>query len=272
MTHAFYTSISKVPKDCWKLLYDALPWEERKRKACRFRFQDDRRRCIAAGALLKFLLEQWTADGLVSETACNVSRSPESNHKIRLSPESVQDDRYMLTMGEYGKPALFYAQGCDMKSFSQRVNAVQSADRNGQSLPGSIMPEVLFNLSHSGDYAVCAIGDVPVGVDVQCPEKNQGDLAAYFFTGAEQQWIAQAGDPDDEIRRFTRIWTRKESYLKLLGIGLNMELDSFEVIPGQEAKGLRQKVFFREFSLPGGIVSVCSPEEIADDLREITFL
>ena len=42
-------------------------------------------------------------------------------------------------------------------------------------------PGVHFSLSHSGDWAVCAIGDHPLGVDIEKCEPGRPDIASRFF-------------------------------------------------------------------------------------------
>lgn len=85
--------------------------------------------------------------------------------------------------------------------------------------------EYEFNLSHSGRYAACAIADYPVGLDMQilcsCSEK----LVRRFFAKREQDIILSANDRD---AAFTRLWCRKESYLKTLGCGIRTELSSLD--------------------------------------------
>lgn len=101
---------------------------------------------------------------------------------------------------------------------------------------------VHFSLSHSGDYVCCAIGDGPVGIDIQ--QKTEGKerlerLAERFFTCSEKRMLSEC---EKEQRRdlFFRMWSIKESYLKLTGEGLCGGLSSFE-ISWQEKKIIRKK-------------------------------
>ncbi len=91
--------------------------------------------------------------------------------------------------------------------------------------------EFAFNLSHSGDWAVCAIGRRgPLGIDVERlrPMKDAAGLARRYFAPAEiETWRKLA--PNEQIPAFFRCWTRKEAYLKALGDGLRAPLDRFVV-------------------------------------------
>ena len=83
-----------------------------------------------------------------------------------------------------------------------------------------------ISVSHSGAIVVCAVAGVAVGVDVETPKTRTVaavKLAEQNFTAAETSWVA--GDPDD---RFRMLWVLKESYLKLLGVGLAGGLRSLE--------------------------------------------
>lgn len=83
-----------------------------------------------------------------------------------------------------------------------------------------------FNLSHSGPYAACAISDSPLGLDIQTLTECREALVRRFFTVQEQEHILNAASRSEA---FTRLWCRKESFLKAIGLGLRLELDSFEV-------------------------------------------
>ena len=42
-------------------------------------------------------------------------------------------------------------------------------------------PEVYFNLSHAGKWALCALGDVPLGCDVERVGRGREKLAARYY-------------------------------------------------------------------------------------------
>ena len=77
--------------------------------------------------------------------------------------------------------------------------------------------EVFFSLAHCGDYAVCAVSDVPVGVDIELPRVGGARLAKRFFQPDEAALVYAADDPDCE---FCRLWTLKESYIKYADLRL----------------------------------------------------
>lgn len=92
-------------------------------------------------------------------------------------------------------------------------------------------PNVHFNLSHSGDYAVIGIADAPIGVDIE-RVKSEPDvmaLAERFFARDEIGYI-QGQEGEAQRLAFFRIWTLKEAYVKAIGKGLGYGLDTFSVI------------------------------------------
>jgi len=90
-------------------------------------------------------------------------------------------------------------------------------------------PNVFFNLSHSGDYVVCAFDTYPVGIDIErVKDIEYMDLAENFFTKKEYDYIMK-GDFNQQLNRFYDIWTLKESYIKCSGKGLSVPLKSFSI-------------------------------------------
>ena len=119
-----------------------------------------------------------------------------------------------------------------------------------------------FNISHAGDYAVLALSQHAVGVDLeQIRPIDWRKIAARFFHPLELTYLEQAENPEAE---FFRIWTLKESYLKAEGTGFSISPASFAVLP----EGERSARFFMETAyrftridaFPGYCLSVCSLE------------
>jgi 4'-phosphopantetheinyl transferase len=79
-----------------------------------------------------------------------------------------------------------------------------------------------FNLSHSGDVAVCAVAEREVGVDVERiqPELAQPWIAEQFFTPEEARHI-RALPLQQRCQQFFECWTRKEALLKAMGLGFS---------------------------------------------------
>jgi len=93
---------------------------------------------------------------------------------------------------------------------------------------------VTFNLSHSAELAVLAVGtDVRIGVDVEHQRADSDHLAiADRFFSPREAAVLRAIDPESRPDAFLECWTRKEAYIKALGAGLSIALDSFDVAFG----------------------------------------
>ena len=108
--------------------------------------------------------------------------------------------------------------------------AEDAEDENGKPyLPRC--PELFFSLSHSGTLAMCAAADRSVGCDIQTVTPRSLRIAERFFTAAEQERIFSQATEDARLDMFYRIWTLKESFVKCIGLGLALPLDSFTVYP-----------------------------------------
>lgn len=85
-----------------------------------------------------------------------------------------------------------------------------------------------FNISHSGNYVLCAISQHGrVGIDVE--QVKPLDLSHYrsVFTTKEWKSIIHASSP---LTNFYMYWTIKEAIIKACGKGLSTPLDQFEVL------------------------------------------
>jgi 4'-phosphopantetheinyl transferase len=96
-----------------------------------------------------------------------------------------------------------------------------------------------FNLSHSGDVALCAIARfATVGVDVEAIRESRDlmPIARRFFSFAEQAAL-QALPSEQQCLAFYQCWSSKEALLKAWGTGLATPLDQFNVrvAPGEAA-------------------------------------
>jgi 4'-phosphopantetheinyl transferase len=111
---------------------------------------------------------------------------------------------------------------------------------------------IKFNLSHSDDVAMLAVTrGLTVGIDIERinPEFATEEIAERFFAKGEIECL-QALPIAERADSFFSCWTRKEAYIKALGDGLSVPLDSFEVAfgPGIGAALLQVKTDPREVS------------------------
>lgn len=113
-----------------------------------------------------------------------------------------------------------------------------------------------FNLSHSGQWCVLAVGAGEIGVDIeQLDERNLG-IAPMVCTPDELAWMRR-----DPLERFHTLWTWKESVMKATGLGVALEPGRFEVLPFASGMPvlLRKTLWYaRSGTLDGYRYSVCA--------------
>lgn len=124
---------------------------------------------------------------------------------------------------------------------------------------------VHFNLSHSGNLVICAVGEKAVGCDIEKIEKEPEGVAKHFFHQNEAEYLQKFSEPERSAM-FFRLWTWKESYVKMTGEGLKLSLRDFEILPkGERIRVCREDetlpCHIMEYSVPGYQVSVCAEEE-----------
>jgi 4'-phosphopantetheinyl transferase len=113
-------------------------------------------------------------------------------------------DKAQFTYNEYGKPFI-------------------STDQNSGALN--------FNLSHSNGMALYALTrGRRVGVDIEYMREDFATLevAERFFSKDEFEAL-KAVSSDQRAKAFFNCWSRKESYIKAIGMGVSYPLDGFTV-------------------------------------------
>lgn len=88
-----------------------------------------------------------------------------------------------------------------------------------------------FNLSHSSGFLVVAVSQGQrVGVDIELvrPMADIDLIALQAFSEYERE-VLRGLTGEEKQSGFFRCWTRKETYLKALGHGLSIPLDSFDM-------------------------------------------
>lgn len=113
-----------------------------------------------------------------------------------------------------------------------------------------------FNLSHSGDIAVCAVSDKPIGIDIEALREIRPDAAKRFASAEELEYIGS--DP----RRLFEIWTLKEAYFKCVGTGIGSDIKSVTfTVDGDDIRCSEPGFTCKFISIADGyICSVCEKE------------
>lgn len=85
--------------------------------------------------------------------------------------------------------------------------------------------DVQFNISHSGDFVVCAVSDKEIGIDIEKIRDINPRITRKFSDEKERIYI------DSHKNGLFEIWTLKEAYFKCIGTGLcaNIKNVSFDI-------------------------------------------
>ncbi|MDC7734552.1 MULTISPECIES: 4'-phosphopantetheinyl transferase family protein [Bacillus] len=115
-----------------------------------------------------------------------------------------------------------------------------------------------FNISHTRNAIAVAISDYPIGVDIELIKNAELNIAERFFNNNEISYITENTSYQD--KRFYEIWTKKEAYIKCIGKGLSMNLNSFN--------SLDHKIpsYFYNVNRAEYVISVCN------GMREIELI
>ncbi len=134
-----------------------------------------------------------------------------------------------------------------------------------------------FNLSHSGDWVVCAVDSATIGIDIEKIHDVDLNLSARFFSKEEHLYLLSLED----IKRrevFFDFWTLKESYIKADGRGLSLPLNSFSFkIEGNSilftTNNELKDCYFRQYHIDKAYkMSVCSlNSDFPENLTDISF-
>jgi 4'-phosphopantetheinyl transferase len=134
---------------------------------------------------------------------------------------------------------------------------------HGRPAIAASMPEATralnFNLAHTEGLVVMAVGRVPaIGVDAErIDPRVRLAVAQRYFSAAEAHALA-ALPADERPRRFQRLWTLKEAYLKAIGTGVTGGLGSMTFHVGPDGVSFEcagdaaaARWVFREFDVDG---------------------
>ena len=126
---------------------------------------------------------------------------------------------------------------------------------------------IYFNISHGGDYVVCAFSSAPVGIDIEAIKPVDLTIARRYFVMREYRALLAQPNRQDY---FFRLWTLKESYMKWLGGGMAIPLDSFYIKTGEtitvtDSNRIAQP-FFKEYQVPGYKLAVCSTLDFTTEI------
>lgn len=161
------------------------------------------------------------------------------------------------------------AKDAGLSQFEVAVNEYGKPDFVGNGLH--------FNLSHSHGVVCCTIADTDVGVDIEKIDAphDMMRIADRFFSPYEYGAIQMSAVPAEA---FCRLWTLRESYVKMRGMGFAIGLSSLrcdfhrgECTMFVENIAQTDAVFHEFRNIYGYRGSVCTKGDVTHDVRRITL-
>lgn len=135
-----------------------------------------------------------------------------------------------------------------------------------------------FSLSHTQNYALCSFCEgknINLGADIQIISRDPMHLVKRFYTKDEAEYVFLNDDIASQKEAFYRIWSLKESYIKAVGKGMSIPIESFSVLinNGKTINGCDgKKYFYKEYTLKNYAIAVCSTENnFSDNYRDVTI-
>lgn len=123
-------------------------------------------------------------------------------------------------------------------------------------------PDIFFNISHSGNVAAAAFSDGEIGIDIEKIGNADLKIAKRFFSRDEYRYLESLSE-EKSGSEFYRLWTLKESFMKITGLGMKLPLNSFcirtENGVSVECGDINDDFYFYEFDeIDGFRASICS--------------
>jgi phosphopantetheinyl transferase len=161
------------------------------------------------------------------------------------------------------------------------------SDANGRPVIAKSMPQLNFSISYAEPVVVIAISKMhSVGIDVEAVEDASAeDLITAFCCPCEQS-VLHAGTVSQNGRDFVRLWTLKEAYTKMVGLGhsidfdsIGFSLDSLHLLHGAAVPAKDPNVHFETMWVSSGrtlshvslAVDFSSPAPASADLQVMTM-
>jgi len=130
--------------------------------------------------------------------------------------------------------------------------------------------DVRFNMAHSGRVVVIGLAlRRRIGVDVELirPLPDLDAVSDDHFTAAERA-VMQGLSEQDQLRAFFTCWTRKEAYIKAIGTGFSMRLNTFDtLIPGDAQGRAVGPCWLSDLTVPEGYAGAVAVESGFEHLR-----
>lgn len=149
----------------------------------------------------------------------------------KIDIKKIREDKIRTLAGAY-----LLSYGLKKLGFDPDKVKIETVEKGKPYIAGTF-----FNISHSGDLAVCAFGDSEIGVDIEKIKPASERVKNKIALPSERAKISAA-------KQIIRLWTRKEAFGKCLGSGIGeyifkIDLMGDTVYYGGNTYGIRTLCF-----------------------------
>ena len=141
-----------------------------------------------------------------------------SERRERTTRKAIREDRLRSVAGEL----LVRRSAAELLGVAEDAVPLCSDGRGAPILEGT---GLFVSIAHSGNYAVCALSDTPVGIDIEEVRPMCGRVATGTFSVRENEYLDADGYElsGESLVRFFEIWTAKEAYAKMTRKGISLK-------------------------------------------------
>lgn len=113
-----------------------------------------------------------------------------------------------------------------MPYFAEKLTPILRSELGKPYFEGKSSP--FFSISHSFPYVSVIVSNAEVGLDIQLKKEIKRDPGKHFFSSKEHEIYINLDDTEREDY-FFRLWSVKESIVKLTGKGLSTPLSEIDI-------------------------------------------
>ena len=174
-------------------------------------------------------MQQYVEDNLATYTEERLQ------HDLMLLPEWRREQAMRFKHFE-GRRNCTLAYLLFRHAMNERYPGIADADippfaygEHGKPLLPPPFQDTHFSLTHCHEAVACVMASHPCGIDVESIGRYRDSVARYAMSDDELRLIHDSSHP---ALAFTRLWTKKEAYLKAIGTGIqdNMKNLSPEIL------------------------------------------
>lgn len=104
-----------------------------------------------------------------------------------------------------------------------------------------------FNISHSHGICACVVSSCECGIDIECVKDYPKKVSDAYFFENEKELIKNSHNKNDT---FYKIWTLKESYIKMKALGV-FDIKDIKILSLDPVKANVKDAYLYTFDLDG---------------------